>query len=126
MIDARALPWIVPPEYSPAPTRPPPDVVHVADPPHRHAAIRRKIRLGTMMLASRSRRRLALVALATLVDPRVVHAQRTTRTARVGVLASSTEENFAPSVKGSSSGRLTTFLELAPIEVPELTRGEGR
>jgi putative tryptophan/tyrosine transport system substrate-binding protein len=48
---------------------------------------------------SLSRRRLILVALATLVDPRAVRAQPATRTARVGVLASSTEENFAPSLK---------------------------
>ena len=40
-----------------------------------------------------------LVALATFVHPRVVHAQPVTKTARVGVLASSTEANFAPSVK---------------------------
>jgi putative ABC transport system substrate-binding protein len=51
------------------------------------------------MLITLSRRRLILVALATLGDPRVVRAQPATRTARVGVLASSTEENFAPSVK---------------------------
>jgi putative ABC transport system substrate-binding protein len=40
-----------------------------------------------------------LVALATFVHPGVVHAQPATKTARVGVLASSTEANFAPSVK---------------------------
>ncbi len=55
--------------------------------------------LFTLYPPSLSRRRLILVALATLVDPRVVRAQPATRTARVGVLASSTEENFAPSVK---------------------------
>src|ERR1700730_3325868 len=55
--------------------------------------------LSTLYAPSLSRRRLILVALATLVDPRVVRAQPATRTARVGVLASSTEENFAPSVK---------------------------
>ena len=44
-------------------------------------------------------RLLILVSLAILVAPHLLCAQPVTRTARVGVLASSTEENFAPSVK---------------------------
>jgi putative ABC transport system substrate-binding protein len=46
-----------------------------------------------------SRRRFIQISLGTLLAPRVLCAQPVTRTARVGVLASSTEENFAPSVK---------------------------
>jgi putative tryptophan/tyrosine transport system substrate-binding protein len=48
---------------------------------------------------SLSRRRLILGSLTVLVVPRVLCAQPMTKAARVGILASSTEENFAPSVK---------------------------
>src|SRR5258705_12618812 len=51
------------------------------------------------MQVSFGRRRVLLVALAMLIDPRAGRAQPATKTARVGVLASSTEANFAPSVK---------------------------
>ena len=46
-----------------------------------------------------SRRHVLLVTLATLIAAPAVHAQPVTRRARVGVLASSTEANFLPSVK---------------------------
>jgi putative ABC transport system substrate-binding protein len=46
-----------------------------------------------------SRRRFIQISLGTLLAPRALGAQPVTRTARVGVLASSTEENFAPNVQ---------------------------
>jgi putative ABC transport system substrate-binding protein len=46
-----------------------------------------------------SRRQILLVVLATLVSAPAARAQPVTRRARVGVLASSTEANFVPSVK---------------------------
>jgi len=48
---------------------------------------------------SRVRRGLFLGALAALLGPHAIPAQPPMKTARVGVLASSTEANFAPSVK---------------------------
>jgi putative ABC transport system substrate-binding protein len=48
---------------------------------------------------SRTRRRLLLGGLAALLAPRPTGAQPATKVARVGVLASSTEANFGPSVK---------------------------
>ena len=51
------------------------------------------------MEVSLNRRRVLLVALALLAAPRAGHAEPATKAARVGVLASSTEANFAPSVK---------------------------
>ncbi len=49
---------------------------------------------------SRGRRGLLLGGLAAILGPRAVSAQPTAKVARVGVLASSTEENFAPNVTG--------------------------
>ena len=46
-----------------------------------------------------NRRQVLLVALATLISAPTVGAQPATRRARVGVLASSTEANFVPSIK---------------------------
>jgi putative tryptophan/tyrosine transport system substrate-binding protein len=46
-----------------------------------------------------NRRRFVQISLGSLLTPRVLGAQPVTRTARVGVLASSTEENFGPSVQ---------------------------
>ncbi len=51
-----------------------------------------------MNAAGRARRRVMLGGLAALLGPRVVNAQPS-KHARVGVLASSTEANFGPSVK---------------------------
>ena len=52
-----------------------------------------------MLTLNLSRGRFIQISLGTLVAPRALGAQPVTRTARVGVLASSSEENFAPSVQ---------------------------